>query len=152
VQVTFEFLDPAPGRLTALRGISPLRGLILLRFRGTVIAGFTEPAERVLLPAVQIGRIQAVLAAPGAAGGFVHRGGGNHRLQPCRRGPVPRAAIVIIGSQGGSTPALQGRDTDADLLRDGLHWRTFGWQQAGHHRVFELLSVASHACLPAPPE
>jgi resolvase-like protein len=47
-------------------------------------------------------------------------------------------------------PALQGGDADADLLRDRLKRRALGWQQAGHHRVFELMSVASHVGLPAP--
>jgi hypothetical protein len=100
-EVTLQFLDPAP---------------LLLGFRDTVITGFAQATDRVLLPAIQIARIQAVLTAPGTAGGFVHRGGGDHRFEPCRRAPLPRVSAPIVGGQGGGTPALQGGDADADLL------------------------------------
>ena len=78
------------------------------------------------------------------------RGGGDHRLWPCRRGPGRRTGVAVTAGQGGGTPAPQGRDTDADLLRDGFKRRALRWQQAGHHHVFKLLSVASHAVFQRP--
>lgn len=90
--------------------------------------------------------------SPSPPSASCHRGGRDHRFEPCRRGPLPRAATSIIGGRGGGTPTLRGRDADADRLRDDLKRRALGWQQAGHHHVFELLSVASHARRPVPRE
>src|SRR4051812_31597361 len=46
-----------------------------------------ETGNRILLPGLQLRRIQPLLAAPGAPRGLIHRRDDDHRLQPCRWRP-----------------------------------------------------------------
>ena len=68
VQLALEFLDPAP---------------VLPSFDGTGRPRLAEAGDRVLLPGVQLRRIQALLAAPGAAAW--------PRPSPPSRSPLPIA-------------------------------------------------------------
>src|SRR4051812_18915166 len=73
VQLPLKFLDPAA---------------VLSSFDGTRSSRLAEAGDRVLLPAVQLRRIQALLAAPGVATGLVHRRRRDHRFQARRRRPA----------------------------------------------------------------
>jgi hypothetical protein len=46
---------------------------VLPRFRGAGCTRLAKAGNRILLPRVQLGRIQTLLAAPGTAGGLIHR-------------------------------------------------------------------------------
>jgi hypothetical protein len=69
MQFPLQFLDPSP---------------VLPSIHGAGRPGFAETGNRILFPAIEFRRIQPVLAAPGAAGGFIHRRSGNDRFQPGR--------------------------------------------------------------------
>ena len=65
-------------------------------------------------PLVQIGRIHAELAAPGALARIVHRCGGNHGMKPGARSLSPASGgtgLRIVA------PALQGSRSHTNLAR-----------------------------------
>ncbi len=109
MQLALQFLDPS--------AVFPSLG-------GTGRPRFAQTGNGILFPAIEFGRIQAVLTAPGTAGGFVHRSGGDHRFQPGRRRPALTAAIAPLAravGQGVRSPPLQRCHAYAHLTRDNLH-------------------------------
>ena len=105
MQLALQFLDPAAV------------------FPGLSGAGRTRLAETsngngILYPAIELGRIQPVLAAPSTASGFIHRRRGNHRFQSGRRRPALTAATTPIAraiGQGIRPLVLQRRHAHAIL-------------------------------------
>ena len=149
MKLPFQVLEPPTRRLTALRGIDPLRGPILPSFRSTGRPRLAEAGDRILLPGIQLRQIQPLLTAPATPCRLIHCCCDDHRLQPCRRRPARAAAARPIG-QGIRPPTLQRRHAYPDLTRHMLHRRTLRRQQPRHYRIFVRLSVSSHFLLPRP--
>src|SRR5271166_3785557 len=134
MQLALQLLDP-PAILSGLRCTGRTR--------------LAETGDRILLPAIQLRRIQPLLAAPGAACRLIQRSRGDHSLQSRRSRPALAADARSIG-QGIRPPSLQRRYTDAHLTRHMLHRGTLGRQQSRHYPVFVRLSVSSHFLIPRP--
>jgi len=108
MQLALKFLDPSS---------------VLPRVRDTGAARLPQAADRIALPAVQIGSIQTLLSAPGAAGCLIHDGRGDHRLQSSRRRPTLAARARLPARSRGQRlgpPPLQRLHADAfvHLVRD----------------------------------
>ena len=89
---------------------------ILPSFHGAGRPRLAETADRILLPGIQLRRIQTLLAAPGAPRCLIHCRCDDHRLQPCRRRPARAAGAGSIG-QGIRPPTLQRRHADRHFTR-----------------------------------
>ena len=114
VQLALELLDPAP---------------VLPGLDGTGRPRLAQAGDGVVLPGLELGRVQPLLAAPGAAGSLVHRRRGDHRLQPRRRRPALAAGQRPRCRQGPGSPTLQRGDADTDLARDHVDGRALRRQQ-----------------------
>src|SRR5271166_2022858 len=73
MELAFQLLDP-PAILAGLRCAGR--------------AGLAKTGDRILLPGIQLRRIQPLLATPGAPRRLIHRRRDDHRLQPCRCCPA----------------------------------------------------------------
>src|SRR4029077_478633 len=91
MQFPLEFLVPAT---------------LLLQGHAFRLAGLAPPADRVLLPGLQLGRIDAMFATPRASSDLVHHRRRDHRLQPRRSGPVSHLITRGFG-QALSPPTLR---------------------------------------------
>ena len=108
MQVPLQLLDAAP---------------VTLRLRRLSIAWLAQSADRVLLSSIKLARIQALLTAPGAPRGFIHRGGGDGRFQPGNGGQtagIPPPAVTwaiakVSARHRSSVPALM------PILADSVH-------------------------------
>ncbi len=97
--------DQVPTLLVTAMRLGLSRSCSLLR-AGKRFLEFGQRLGCVLAPLLQLLRIHAVLAAPGASRSLVQRRGRDHRLQPSRRSSL--CAATLTSRETSSTEALSG--------------------------------------------
>lgn len=96
MELSFQLLDP-PTILSGLRCAGRSR--------------LAKTGDRILLPGIQLRRIQPLLAAPGAPHCLIHCRRDDHRLQPCRCCPARPA-----GARSIAKPFARQRSNVATLI------------------------------------
>src|SRR5690606_3038121 len=86
---------------------------------------------------------------PGAFTGLVHRRSGQHRFEARSRSP---GALRLGARERLCSPALQGRDRNAQLLSDRLNRCAFRRQQPRYSAIFKCLPISGHVPLPYRPQ
>ena len=126
-QLTLAFLDALA---VCTRGLGT----------GARVLGMGQRGRATGPPLVQIDRLHAVLAAPGAFARFAHRRRGDRGIKPGARSPGPalgRPGLRILA------PALQGFRTNTNLARHHFQCCALRRQQFRYRSALECLSVSS---------
>src|SRR3954449_5142628 len=136
VQFALELLHPSP---------------VLPGLGGAHRPWLAQAGDGVVLPGLELGRKEPLLATPSAASRLVHRRGGDHRLQPRRRRPALAAGQRAGLGQGLGPPTLQGPNADPRLAGDNVNGRTLRRPPPPHKGIPEFFSLTNPPPLSAPP-